>query len=287
MSIVAFWNDDKEQTGKTLTSVAVATRMAIERNLKVLLISTSYREPTVKNCFWVDIVRKDTKLFNTGNNIAVQSGIEGLSRLVKANKIQPSIITDYTKVIFKNRLEVLSGYIGNKDNSEEESRNDYEKVAQSYPELLKLANQYYDMVLVDVDNDLPLEVRKTIIGEANLQIFVMTQRLASLDRYNELKNKNKDMIGPKCIPVIGKYNAKSKYNKKNITRYLDEKKDIHVIPFNTSYFEAAEEVGVTELFLKQRDLKDTTDENYIFMEEVLKLTNTIITRLHELQMKKR
>ena len=29
MSIVTFWNDDREQTGKTLKSVAVATRMAI------------------------------------------------------------------------------------------------------------------------------------------------------------------------------------------------------------------------------------------------------------------
>ena len=36
MSIVTFWNDDREQTGKTLTSVAVATRMAIEHNLKIL-----------------------------------------------------------------------------------------------------------------------------------------------------------------------------------------------------------------------------------------------------------
>ena len=38
MSIVTFWNDDREQTGRTLTSVAVATRMAMERNYKILLI---------------------------------------------------------------------------------------------------------------------------------------------------------------------------------------------------------------------------------------------------------
>ena len=41
MSIVTFWNDDREQTGKTLTAVAMATAMAIDKNYKILLISTS------------------------------------------------------------------------------------------------------------------------------------------------------------------------------------------------------------------------------------------------------
>ena len=87
MSIVTFWNDDKEQVGKTLTSVAVATKMAIERNLKILLISTAYRDPTMKNCYWVDGVQKKLKLFEKGNNFAVESGVEGLSKLIRANKI--------------------------------------------------------------------------------------------------------------------------------------------------------------------------------------------------------
>ena len=52
MPIVTFWNDERDQTGKTLTAVAVATRMAIERNYKILLISTSFQDPTIKNCFW-------------------------------------------------------------------------------------------------------------------------------------------------------------------------------------------------------------------------------------------
>ena len=39
MSVVTFWNDDREQSGKTLSAVAVATMMAIERNFKILLLS--------------------------------------------------------------------------------------------------------------------------------------------------------------------------------------------------------------------------------------------------------
>ena len=41
MSIVTFWNNDREQSGKTLTSVAVAVQMAIERNYKILSVDGS------------------------------------------------------------------------------------------------------------------------------------------------------------------------------------------------------------------------------------------------------
>jgi hypothetical protein len=60
-----------------------------------------------------------------------------------------------------------------------------------------------------------------------------------------------------------------------------------LVPYNTLFFEASEEATVTEMFLKLKDIKDTNDSNYFFMEEVLKLTNNIITRLQELQMRMR
>lgn len=287
MSIITFWNDDKEQTGKTLTSVAVATRMAIERNFRILLISTGYKDPTMKNCFAVNTIKKSTSLLGKNNTISVESGIEGLSKLIKANKIQPTIITDYTKVIFKQRLEMLSGYVGAADKNDDENLLDYRNTSECYPELIKLANQYYDMVLVDLDNKLDSKVKKDILELSNLNILVLSQRLISLEKYNNLKKENKEIIGPKYLTVIGKYNKESKYNKKNIIRYLDEKKTINVIPYNTLFFEAAEEANVTEMFLKLRNIKDVNDGNYIFMAEVLSLTNNIITRLQELQMKKR
>lgn len=287
MSIITFWNDDKEQTGKTLTSVAVATRMAMERNFKILLLSTAYKDPTMKNCYFIDSAKKITPMLGKNNNIAVENGIEGLSKLIKANKIQPTIITDYTKVIFKNRLEILSGYVGTSDKTSDENLFDYKNTSECYPELIKLANQFYDMVLVDLDNKLDEQVKKQILEMSNLNVLVLSQRLVSLDKYNKMKSGNKEILGPKCLPVIGKYNKESKYNKKNIMRYLEEKKNLNVVPYNTLFFEAAEEANVTELFLKLRNIKDTNDGNYIFMSEVLGLTSNIITRLQELQMKTR
>lgn len=288
MAIVTFWNDDREQTGKTLTAVAVATRMAIERNYKILLISTSFQDPTMKNCFWGNEVQKNLKLFGGKiNNIAVENGIEGLLKLITSNKLTPSVITDYTKVIFRGRLEVLNGFEGTKGNSFEMNYEEYKKVEKCYIELIRMANQYYDMVLVDLDKTMGKEVKEEILKISNVNVMVFSQKKAGLDRYKELRDSNQEINSPKTIPVVGKYTRHSKYNVKNITRYLDEKKEIDVIPFNLLYFEAAEEAGVTDLFLKLKNVKDTSDENYIFMQDVLKLMEKIIKRLQELQMKMR
>ena len=288
MSIVTFWNDDKEQTGKTLSAIAVATKMSIERNFKILLLTTGYRENTVKNGFWVDNIQKRLgSLAVNDNNIAVENGIEGLSKLVASNKVQPAVITDYTKVIFKGRLEILNCYTGEGDLTEEENLYNYKKITECYPELIRLANQYYDIVIVDLDNRIEKKIREAILEQSNVNVLVLSQRLASLNNYKELKVSNKHVMGPKCIPIIGKYNRESKYNKKNIMRLLEEKRELNVVPFCTLYFEAAEETGVPDYFLKMRDIKDTGDENYFFMTEVLSLVNNIITRLKDLQMRMR
>lgn len=288
MSIVTFWNDDREQSGKTLTSVAVATRMAIERNYKILLISTSFLDPTIKNCFWGNEVSRNLKLFGGKlNNIAVENGIEGLSKLIAANKLTPDVITDYTKVIFKGRLEVLNGFNGMKDADEMTNIKTYEKIAEGYVDLIRTANQYYDMVLVDLDKTIFAGIREKILEISNVNVMVFSQKKESLDRYIKYKENASSGELNKLVPVIGKYMYQSKYNLKNIMKYIGERKEINVVPFNMLYFEAAEEAMVTDLFLRLKNVKDTSDENYIFMQDVLNLTDKIIKRLQELQMKMR
>ena len=288
MSIVTFWNEDREQTGKTLTAVAMATAMAIDKNYKILLISTSFQDPTIKNCFWGDETQKNLKLFGAKNhNIAVENGIEGLLKLITSNKLTPGVITDYTKVIFKGRLEVLNGFVGDKDASFDENYEEYKKVEKSYIELIRMANQYYDMVLVDLEKTMSTATKEEILRISNLNIMVFSQKKVSVDRYRMLRDNNGEVMGVKTIPVVGKYSSHSKYNVKNLTRYLEEKKEISVVPYNLLYFEATEEVGVVDLFLRLKNVKDKTDENYIFLDEVTKLMEKIIKRLKELQMKMR
>lgn len=287
MSIITFWNDNREQSGRTLTSVAVATRMAIERNSKVLLISTSVADSTMKKCFFGE-ENKNTKLFAGKDiGIGVETGIEGLFKLITSNKLTPSIITDYTKVVFKDRLEVIPGPSGLLNQTLEGNLEEYRKIEGCYEELIKTANKYYDIVIVDLEKMLNFKTKENILKISDVNVYVLSQRMESISRYIQLRDNNQDLIKNRCVPVIGKYIRESKYNSKNIARYLQQKKELDLMPFNLLYMDAVEEANVVDLLIRLKNVKDKTDENYIFMQCLLNLINNIMKKMQEMQMRMR
>lgn len=274
----------KKQIGQTLSSVAIATKMAIERNLKILLVSTSVNDMTIKRCFWKTNISKG-KMMRGNGGLEVETGIEGLIRLVYSNKLESNIITDYAQAILKGRFEVLFGFNGASDNFSNPNMELYTDIYQNYCKILQVANQYYDMIIVDLDGRLNLEMKNKILEISDMNIYITTQKVSDIERYIDLKQNNKNLGTYKSTVAIAKYDDDSKYNKKNLAKYLNEKGEVLVIPYNTLFFEASEEAGVMDLFLKLSNLKDTTDKNYIFMKEVQRVVNFIINRLQELQMR--
>ena len=51
MAIISFFNNSRREAGNTLSSIALATQMAIEHNMKILLLSTSFKDETIKDSF--------------------------------------------------------------------------------------------------------------------------------------------------------------------------------------------------------------------------------------------
>jgi CO dehydrogenase nickel-insertion accessory protein CooC1 len=274
MSVVTFWSNGKEQTGKTMSIAAIATYMAIEHNKRILVISTANKKDALENCFWeTKKSRKLIGLFTSKNNyMDTQNGIDGLVKLMKSNKISSDIITNYTKIVFKDRLEILLGSKTIEDKS------------TYYPDIIKMANQFYDLVFVDLDNSINEFSRSQILKDSNLIIANVNQRLASIDEFNEACEEVEYLESNKVLVLIGRYDKYSKYNSKNITRYLGRKKEILTIPYNTLYFEATEEAGVPDMFLKFRNLTDSEDRNGFFIQEVKRASEAIIYKLQDLQM---
>ena len=278
MSIVTFYNSSIEQTGKTMSIAAIATYMAIEHNYRILVISTTNREDALKNCFWEERKKKkNLGIFGPNAALEVETGVEGLARVIRSNKISPDIITNYTKVVFKDRFEILLGC--------ENPPSDGTVIETMYPSIIKAANQYYDLVFVDLDENVDEETRKTIIYDSDIVVINMSQRLRSIDKFRELKEQNQLLASKKALILIGRYDKFSKYNSKNISRYLGEKNQVLTIPYNTLFFEATEEAGVPDLFLKFRKSIDSEDRNAFFIEEVKRASENITYRLQDLQMK--
>lgn len=280
MSIITFWSGGREQVGKTLSMVAIATYMAIEHNYKILVMSTSYNDKTIDNCFWtkeVENKKKNFGIFGPNTNTYMGNGLEGLVPMLKSNKIKPDLITNYTKVIFKDRLEILKSFSGTPE--------EYKEAVNYYSEIIRAANNFYDLVFVDLDNSVGSQVAGELLNESTIIMATLSQRMSSLNRFLELQQKNELFRSPKVLLLIGRYDRYSKYTLKNITRYMKERNKISTVPYNTLYFEAAEESAVPDLFLRFKRLKDEQDRNYLFMSELKRCSENIMYRLQDLQMK--
>ena len=279
MAVVTFWSDGKEQTGKTISVASIATYMAIEHNIKILVISTSDKDETLQNCF---INRQNGKTPLAGmfapraRHNAMQNGMDGLVRIARSNKINPEMIKDYTRVIFKDVLEIL--YTGTSNG---------EDMSQYYPDIIRAANQYYDMVFVDLDTNIDYETQRTILKISNLVVANLCQRLTSIERFMEERKSDDILSSKKTMILIGRYDKFSKYSSKNITRYMGERNQVLTIPYNTLLYDSAEEAGVPDYFLnfaKNPNL-DKEDRNYLFFQEIRRAVEGIQYRIQELQIR--
>lgn len=274
MSIITFVNNKEEETGKTMSLVALATYMSIEYNNRILIISTTNKEDKIKSCFFEEKQVKKIRRGIFGENtsaIDTESGIEGIAKIVRSNKLTPEMITNYTRVVFKDRLEILLG------------TENGQRISEEYADIINIASMYYDKVFVDLDFNVDEQTRNKILEKSDLVIVNSSQNYRSIKSLKENKEKSELLKLPKTLLLIGKYDKYSKYNSKNITRFLEERNQVLTIPYNTLFFEAVNEAGVPDLFLRLRKLSDSDDRNAIFIEEIKRASENIVYRLQELQ----
>jgi hypothetical protein len=283
MSVITFVNNLEEETGKTMSLVAIATHMAINNNNRILIISTTNKEDKINSCFFEEQQAKKMRLGILGNRTSAidsESGIEGIAKIARSNKLTPELITNYTKVVFKDRLEIILGADKNKRSQTED---DEKEIAEEYINLISVARMYYDKVFVDLDSNLSEEIRQRIVDSSDLVIVNTSQNFNSLRKLKEKKENSELLQSPKTLILVGRYDKFSKYNVKNISRFLEERNQILTIPYNTLYFEAASEAGVPDLFLRFKKISDSDDRNALFASEVKRAAENIIYRLQELQ----
>ena len=276
MAIITFKSNESKETGQTLSLVAVATQMAIEHSHRILIISTNFQDQSLESCFW-ELDRLNKPIIQGQAAVGIDNGVEGLIRVLASNKTSPEIVRNYCKTVLRDRLDILLS--PNTEDYEE-----YLQTCSSYPEILKMANRYYDLVFVDLTKKMRTKEANDIINESDVIVLNIGQTLKSVNDYQELKETEDFRTRRNIIPLIGRYDSHSKYNVKNITRYLKEKKEMLAIPYNTLYFESCCEGKVIDFFLRLKNV-DPTDRNHFIVAEASRADETILAKLQELQMK--
>ena len=281
MAVITFCSNEIKETGQTRSMAAIASYMAIEHNYKILMISTGFNDLTLENCFW-----KYNKIRSTGGvlkqdvgTIGLVSGVEGLIKALNTNRTNTEIVRNYSKIVLKNRLDVLLS-------PNTRSYQEYVEIAKYYTEILQTANKFYDFVFVDLSKRMPPKEVTEILQTSDIIVMNLTQRLRTIDDFIALRENSEFYRRKNIILNIGRYDKFSKYNDKNITKYLREKQQVSVVPYNTLFFEACSEGTVIDLLLKLRSITDDTDRNVMFVKELKNLDNNIIVKMQELQMKK-
>lgn len=279
MAIIGFWSGSKKETGQTVSISAIATHMAVEHNYRILLIDATFDDDTMERCFWSVNKKNDVaKQLNKGK-MDISSGAEGLVSAIASNKATPEIITNFTRVVFKNRLDVLCGL-------KTKVYEDYRKSLMLYKDLLKTADKYYDLVFVDLEKTLKEDTTKTLLETSNIIIYNFTKNLKQADEYLEHMQKFPDILKKdKIIPLLSNSDENVVYNVKNCTRYIGEKRDIPTVPYNSSFVKNISEAGVAQFFLTTKLSNKLNDKNSLMVNSVEGACKRIIEKLQELKYK--
>ena len=99
MAIITFWSPTKKQTNQTSSILASSLQMAIDRNLKILVVDASFSSDDMKSAFNTEEKAKKSWFgFGVSNlgKVDVSTGIESLLSAVASNKTSPEIINSYT-----------------------------------------------------------------------------------------------------------------------------------------------------------------------------------------------
>ena len=277
MSIISFWTEDTKETGQTSVAIAVATQMAIQHNKKILLISTYANNKEFDAAFWKPQVdRKNLLSFLNLNKkvVGLESGVEGLMKIEGTNKLTPNLITDYTGIIFKDRLEILSGYNGVPTTA----INDF------YVSLIKKATMAYDIVIVDLPKGIN-QLAQDILTISDVVVYGITQKRHSIDEYMSSRKDGYTAKMNNLLVYIGRYDKFSKYTQKNISRTTRNRDILYPVVYNTLFSDACDEGVVVDYFLRMQTVTDK-NRNTAFVDEIKDLIKGILFKIDEVLMKR-
>lgn len=202
-------------------------------------------------------------------------GTEGLMSAIASNKTTPEIISNYTKVVFKNRLDILLGL-------KTKNLTDHEKTLALYPDMITAANKYYDLVIVDLPKTAQRESVHKILQMSNVIMYTISQNLKQINEYMENRNKIPEMAKKNVIPIIGSTNQYCKYNPKNVAAFIKEK-ELTYIDYNNTFLESASEAKVANFFLNTRMSKNARDKNSQFLESVANASQKVMNKFEEIK----
>jgi MinD-like ATPase involved in chromosome partitioning or flagellar assembly len=275
MPIITFWSNNEKAIGQTVAAATAATVMAIEHNYKVLLISADLNNDVIERCFGAQESNKEIlKGLIVKPQMNFDSGINGLLKLADSKRVTPDVIHDYTKIVFKNRLEILYSPMNIADERETN------RIIGDIKNIITNAARYYDYVFVDLKKGLKCSEQLEILQLSDVIVENTNQDIKKIDNFFAIEEINS--LRYKFVFNICKYDKNSKYNSKNLSRTILKKIKICETDYNTLILDATQEGNLAELLLRFKTLREN-GEDLLFITKIKELIETILLKHQEIR----
>ena len=280
MSVVTFTNNNLMETGQTLGSAVIACSFAFEHNYRILLIATDYNDNSLENCFFNAYRKQRTGSIMQSMGMSrlssdISGGMEGLVRMFASNRATTELVKSFARPVLKDRLDILPA-------PKTRDFKEYQNMSVYFSQIANVAEKAYDLVLVDLSNQINDEYRLKMFDVSTVIVVGLTQTMWSIDNFSKMKTKEEMYNKNSVLLNINKYNANSKFTDKNIGRMLSEKYTPSVVPYNILFSDSCSEGQIIDYVLGVRQLSFKEGKDGYFYDKVKEAADKIDYRRKEI-----
>ena len=128
---------------------------------------------------------------------------------------------------------------------------------------------------MDIDRGLENKTKFEILNQTDVVVAMTTQNLNNLESLQRTIAEGVILKKQNTLITLGKYDNKSKFNLKNISRNIIRTKEmVNTVPYNTVLFDDVQEGKIIDLFIRLLELSEK-DENTFFIDEIKRLKESI------------
>lgn len=270
MSTVAFWSPLQGGSGSTAHITSVAAMIGLEYKVRMLLGHGGVAGERVEGAFHAGKVALDDSFISFND-----CGMDALERLCLNRRLNKENIRDYTVPLMLDRLDFVSG------NAKCEGTLPGYR-AQLLQSILTLANQYYDLVLMDAGCGVPDIDAKgdgAILDVADLIVVSLTQNIQALENFFSGDHLPQALQNKPYIVVVGRYDRHSHCTLQNVKRRFGFKGHLHGIPYSTDFMDAWNMKAVLPFIQRSRHM-NSHHPSASFFDSIKLLSKDIMEQLH-------
>jgi len=233
--LIGFWSPFHGQTCNTSNAVAIATRIAVTRTFKSLLMHNTINKSNMENAFF-----SDTSTDNDISSIFDESGIDATMKLAKTGHLNPVNFKNYTNILIQERLEILLG-TARKDGAVKEL------MLEQIEYIINCARDAYDFVFLDINaghGELSLKTLELV----DMLIISLNQNMEVLSSYFLRKEWDPVLENKPHILVMSNYDDKSTFNIERIRKEFNYYGEMYPIPRNVRFMDFYNEHKILDYF---------------------------------------